>query len=106
LADTNDSIFPQPPNSVGWWAIKRKERQMKKTALILATVATLAAAAIAPAEARGLHRGAGLAAAAIAATVAAEAYGYGPGYGYYYGPAAVVYGAPVYYGVVPHRYFW
>ena len=75
---------------------------MKKAALILATFATLAAVATAPAEARGLHhRGAGLATAAavaVAATVAAEAYGYGPGYGTYYGAAPLVYGAPVYYG--------
>jgi hypothetical protein len=73
---------------------------MKKAALLLATVATLAAAVSAPAEARGLrHRGAGLATAAavaVAATVAAEAYGYGPGYGYYGAPG--YYGSPVYYG--------
>ena len=73
---------------------------MKKAALLLATVATLAAAVSAPAEARGFrHRGAGLAtvaAVAVAATVAAKAYGYGPGYGYYGAP--VYYGGPVYHG--------
>jgi hypothetical protein len=77
-----------------------KERQMKKAALILATVATLAAAASAPAEARGLRGGAAIAAAAVAAAVVADSYGYGygPGYGsYYYGAAPVYYGGPVYY---------
>ena len=71
---------------------------MKKAALLLTTVATLAAAVSAPAEARGFrHRGAGLATvAAVAATVAAEAYGYGPGYGYYGAPG--YYGGPVYQG--------
>src|ERR1700759_949974 len=80
--------FRQPPDPVRGSTIERKERQMKKTALILATVAALAAPAAAPAEARGFgfHRGTtapAVTAAAIAATVAADTYGYGPGY--YYG---------------------
>jgi hypothetical protein len=92
---------------------------MKKTALMIATVVGLAAAASAPAEARGLgfhggdfrgagfHGGgfrhgfgfqrgygiAGVAAAAVAAGVAADAY-YG-GYGYTYAP---IYYAPSDYG--------
>jgi hypothetical protein len=87
---------------------------MKKTILIIATVAGLAAAASAPAEARGfgfhgggfrgihggfgIHHGYGIAAAAVAAGVAADAY-YG-GYGYSYAP---VYYAPTYYG---YRNYW
>lgn len=88
---------------------------MKKTALILATVAAIGATAVtAPAEARGWRHGGwgpgpaiglGLAAGALAAG-AYGAYGpryYGPGYGYYgpryyhrgYGPYA--YGGPRYY---------
>ena len=78
---------------------------MKKAALIVAAVATLAATVVTgPAEARRLHRHGGAiaavtaaTAAAVAAGVAADAYGYGPGYGYY-GPAPVYYGAPVYLG--------
>jgi hypothetical protein len=85
-----------------------KERQMKKTALILATVAALTAtAATVPAEARSLGVGASataIAAAAVAAGVAADAYGYGRGYGY----APVYYGAPGYYGGWHHgyRHYW
>jgi hypothetical protein len=95
------------PNSVGG-QISEEGIRMKKTAMLIATVATLAAVASAPAEARG-HRarvgvgaGVAIAAAAVAATVAADAYGYGPGY--YYGPAPVYYGGPVYYGV--HHRGW
>jgi hypothetical protein len=71
---------------------------MKKAALILATVATFAAVATAPAEARVLRVRPNLAiaatAAAVAADLAANAYLANAGYGYY-GP---VYGGPVYYG--------
>jgi hypothetical protein len=82
-----------------------KERQMKKTALILATVAAIGAtAATAPAQARGFGVGVGVAvAAAVAAGVVADNY-YGPGYGYYYG-APVVYDAPVYYHPW-HRHYY
>ena len=58
---------------VCWWALMEKDFKMKKAALILATVATLAAVAAAPAEARGLglhHRGGGLATAAAVAVAA------------------------------------
>jgi hypothetical protein len=77
---------------------------MKKLALAVATLATLAAVASAPAEAHGLrghHHGLriGLGAAAAVATVAAiaadAATPYDP-YGYYYGPRPLYYGAPVY----------
>jgi hypothetical protein len=65
---------------------------MTKTALVLGTVATLAAATVAapaPAEARGGIGPfiGGLAAGALIAGVATNAYAYGPGYGYYGGPA-------------------
>jgi hypothetical protein len=84
-----------------------KEFRMKRTALILAAVAGLAAtSATAPAQARSFHAGntAAIAAAAAAAVLTANAYGYGPGYGYYNGPAPLYYGAPVYF--VPQRYSW
>jgi hypothetical protein len=91
---------------------RKKERQMKKTALIVATVAAFAAtAATAPAQARGFGFGAGVAvAAAVAAGVAADTYGYGygPRYGYYGRPVYYGYGAPVYYGGWYHgyRHYW
>lgn len=56
---------------------------MKKVALMLATVATLAAAATAPAEARGLRGGAALLGAAIATAVVVDSIGYGYGPSYY-----------------------
>ena len=71
--------------------IRRKEFQMNKAALTIATIGTLAALiATAPAEARGLRGnrvavGAAVA-TAVAVGVAASTYGHGPGYGYY-GPA-------------------
>src|SRR5712664_3529830 len=80
-----------------------EEMQMKKTLAILATVATVGAAAVtapAPAEARGgIGPGLafGLAAGALfagAAAASAYPYYYGPGYGYY-GPR---YYRPAYYG--------
>jgi hypothetical protein len=82
---------------------------MKKTALVLGTVATLAVATVAapaPAEARngiGPFIG-GLAAGALIAGVASSAYAYDPGYGYYggpyygYAPRYVSYYGPGYYG--------
>jgi hypothetical protein len=79
----------------------RKENVMKKTAVILATVAALGAAAVttAPAEARGRGWGPGpaIGLGLAAGALAAGAYGaYGPGYGYgYYGPR---YYRPHYYG--------
>jgi hypothetical protein len=85
-----------------------EEMRMRKTLAILATVATVGAAAVTappPAEARGIGPGLafGLAAGALAAGAAASAYGpygyYGPGYGYYgYGPG---YYRPAYYGYGP-----
>ena len=72
---------------------------MKKAALTIATIGTLAALiATAPAEARGLRGnrvavGAAVA-TAVAVGVAASTYGYGSGYGYYgpgyYEPGYVV----------------
>ena len=72
---------------------------MKRAALTIATIGTLAVViAIAPAEARGLRGnrvavGAAVA-AAVAVGVAASTSGYGPGYGYYgpgyYEPGYVV----------------
>jgi hypothetical protein len=72
---------------------------MKKFAVLLATVATLAAVASAPAEAR-VRRGvnpvvaSSLLAGAVVAAAAANEYGYGRGY--YYGPS--YYDGPVYVG--------
>jgi hypothetical protein len=84
--------------------IGRKEFQMKKAILTIATIGALASViATAPAEARGRQAGrvavgAAVAATAIAAGVAASTYAYGPGYGYYgpgyYEPGYVVYAAP------------
>ena len=89
---------------------------MKRTALILATVAAIGTAAIsAPAEAGGWgHRGwgpgigFGLAAGALTAgaIAASQPYYYGPGYGYYgpryyYGPGPYAYYGPRY----RHRYY-
>jgi len=80
---------------------------MKKALAILATVATLGAAAVtAPAEARGIGPGLafGLAAGALTAGAVAGAYGSGYGYPAYYdygpGPYAY-YGGPYY----RHRYW-
>ncbi|RTL50328.1 MAG: hypothetical protein EKK40_13405 [Bradyrhizobiaceae bacterium] len=88
---------------------------MKKTAIILTTVAALGAVAMtapAPAQARDGRNaaaiGAGIAAGAIAAGVAGGGYGpYYGGYGYgprYYGPG---YGSYAYYGGGPyyHRHW-
>jgi hypothetical protein len=90
---------------------------MKRTALVLATVAALGTAAVSsPAEARrgwGPGIGFGLAAGALAAGAfaASQPYYYGPGYGYYgpryhrrvyYGPRP--YYGPRYYG--PRYYGW
>jgi hypothetical protein len=101
-----------------------EEMQMKRTAIILATVAALGAAAVvapAPAEARGLGPGLafGLAAGAIGAGIAASTYPYGyygPGYGYYgpryyrpafYGGPYAYYGGPVYrHRYWRHRHYW
>ena len=90
-ADT-DSNQRASPNSVDWWAIK-KERQMKKAALILATVATLAAVATEPAEARGRRGGAALAVAAVATALVVDSIGYGYGPDYHYG-SPVHFGGP------------
>jgi hypothetical protein len=92
-------ILIQPPTSASWWR-PDKERQMKKTALIVAAVTALAAtAATAPAQARGFGLAAGIA-AAVAAGAAADVY-YNSGYGYYGGP--IYYHTP-YYGWHRHYY--
>src|SRR5947209_1738768 len=93
--------------SVGRWDTKGDT--MKKTALILATVAAIGAAAVttAPAEARGRGWGGPAIGLGIAAgALAAGAYGaYGPGYGYYgpryYRPRYYGYG----YGPGPYAYY-
>jgi hypothetical protein len=72
---------------------------MKKTAIAIGTIAALAVASAAPAEARrGFGPGliGGLAAGAILAGAASSAYAYGPGYGYY--------GRP--YGYYPRRAYY
>lgn len=80
---------------------------MKRTALVLATVATLGVSAVAaptPAEARwhggfGPALAGGLIAGAIFGGLASSAYAYGPGYGYYGYPGYYGGGyAPAYYG--------
>jgi len=98
---------------------------MKKTALVVGTVATLALAAAQPAEARrgwgpglvgGLAVGALLAGAAASSAYAYDGpYGYyGPGYGYYgpryyrpvrYGYYGPRYYRPAYYGYYGPRYY-
>jgi hypothetical protein len=105
-------------------AIENKESVMKRTALILATVAAVGTAAVSsPAEARwgrgwgwGPGIGFGIAAGAltVGAIAASRPYYWGPGYGYYgpryyppgyfggpygyYGPRFYGYGGPGYYG--------
>ena len=78
---------------------------MKKLALTVATIATLAAVATAPAEARGVRVRTDVAVAtAAAAAIAADVYfnGYGRSY---YGDTPVYYGAPVYGGYRGWRYY-
>src|SRR5258706_16356543 len=80
---------------------------MRKTALVLATAATLGLSSVtapSPAEARGGWGwggalAGGLLAGALIGGLASSAYGYGPGYGYYR-PGYGYYGgyAPAYYG--------
>lgn len=89
---------------------------IKKAALVLGTVATVALAAAQPAEARWRHGGGwgpgligGLAAGALIAGAASSAYAYGPGYGYY-GPGYGYYAPrryyrPAYYGYYGPRYY-
>jgi hypothetical protein len=108
---------PEPCRSllVGFTTTTRRST-MKRTALVLGTIAALGAASMTqPAEARG-GRGAaigfGLAAGALMAGAAANAYAYdrgpgyygyggpvyhGPRYGYYDRPAYGYYGGPRYY---------
>lgn len=100
LEPKESRFLPQPANFFGVIRGRdRKENVMKKTAVILATVAALGAAAVttAPAEARGRGWGPGpaIGLGLAAGALAAGAYGaYGPGYGYY-GPR---YYRPHYYG--------
>jgi hypothetical protein len=97
-----------------------EEMNVKRTALVLATVAALGTAvASAPAEAHyrgwGPGIGFGLAAGALAAgaIAASQPYYYGPRYGYYapryhrrvyYAPRPYAYYGPRYYG--PRYYGW
>jgi hypothetical protein len=77
------------PRHIGCHAGVTKGLNMKKTALIVATLAIGAMAAAAPADARGFrgYGGAGIGLGIAAGALAAGAYGpYGPGYGYAYGP--------------------
>jgi hypothetical protein len=94
--------------------LHRKERiMMRKAAIIVAAVAALATATVAPAEARGWRGGwgPGIGFGLLAGALAAGAYGaYGP-YGYYgygpryysYGPGPYAYYGGPYYG--PRRYY-
>jgi hypothetical protein len=90
-----------------------KVQTMKKTALVLATAATLGLSAVtapAPAEARGGFGPAlagGLIAGALIGGIASSAYAYGPGYGYYGGYAPAYYGGygPAYYGGYAPAYY-
>jgi hypothetical protein len=92
--------------------IRRVERRedtammMKKTALVVGTMATMAVAAAQPAEARyGWGPGliGGLAVGALVAGAASSAYAYGGPYGYY-GPGYGYYG-PRYYRPAYHGYY-
>jgi hypothetical protein len=89
--------------------LRRKEQIHAQIVLTLAAVAAVGTAAVAPAEARGLGRGAaigaGIAAGALGAAAAGAYYnndGYGPGYGY--GPSVGYYADPGYYGDGLHVY--
>ena len=84
---------------------------MRKTLVALATVATLAFSASAPAHAQR-YLGAAIAGgliggAIVGGAVAANPYYYGPGYGpgpYYYGPRP--YGGPAYVAADPGGCYW
>jgi hypothetical protein len=113
-------------SSQRYFVISKRETSMRRTALILATVAALGTAVVsAPAEARYYGRGwgwgpgigLGLAAGALTAgAIAASQPYYGPGYGYYgpryrrayygygYGPGPYAYGPG--YGYGPRYYGW
>jgi hypothetical protein len=109
---------PSKTGGVVFAAARYEEMQMKRTALILATLAALGTAAVSsPAEARYGHRGWGpgigfglaagaLAAGAIAATQPHYYNGYyGPRYRrVYYEPAPYAYYGPRYYA--PRYYGW
>ena len=92
-----------------------KVQTMKKTALVLATAATIGLSAVtapSPAEARGGWGwggalAGGLIAGAVIGGLASSAYGYGPGYGYYGGYPGYYggYGYPAYYGGYAPAYY-
>jgi hypothetical protein len=112
--------------SQSYFVISKRETSMRRTALILATVAALGTAVVsAPAEARygrgwgwGPGIGLGIAAGALTAgaIAASQPYYYGPGYGYYgpryrrayygygYGGGPYAYGPG--YGYGPRYYGW
>lgn len=73
---------------------------MRKIILTLAAVAAVGTAAVAPADARGLGRGAaigaGIAAGAVGAAAAGAAYNNGYGYDYGYAPDDGYYADPGY----------
>jgi hypothetical protein len=96
--------------------IERDAIMMRKAAIIVAAIAALATAIVAPAEARGWRGGGwgpGIGFGLLAGALAAGAYGaygpygyygYGPRYYGYYGPGPYAYyGGPYYYG--PRRYY-
>jgi hypothetical protein len=112
-------------SSQRYFVISKRETSMRRTALILATVAALGTAVVsAPAEARygrgwgwGPGIGLGIAAGALTAgAIAASQPYYGPGYGYYgpryrrayygygYGGGPYAYGPG--YGYGPRYYGW
>ena len=84
---------------------------MKKTALVLATAATIGLSAVtapSPAEARGgwgWGLAGGLLAGAVIGGLASSAYAYGPGYGYYGYPGYYGGYAPAYYGGYAPAYY-
>jgi hypothetical protein len=91
----------------------KKGNAMRKTLVALATVATLAVSAAAPAHAqRGLGAavaGGIIGGAIVGGAIAASPYGYGPGY--YYGPGYGGYGygpgyGPAYVAADPYGCYW
>jgi hypothetical protein len=93
--------------------LNQKGDAMKKLLVALATVATLAFSAAAPAHAQralGAAIAGGLIGGAIVGgAIASSPYPYGPGYGpgpYYYGPRPYPYGGPAYVADDGYDCYW
>ena len=90
-------------------SFNKKGNAMRKTLVALATVATLAVSAAAPAHAQrgvGAAIAGGLIGGAIVGCAIAASpypYGYGPGY---YGPGYGYYGGPAYVAADPYGCYW